>query len=249
MPPIKELNFWEGKFAKPSNLKQMQAMGESGTDQDGLVQPETAPFIKYLQGLGSEGPQTVAEYLGLFQFKGPRKSGDISPVYATMPDAKIAEVVRALPDVQVVMLIRHPVDRIKSALSMHVRKGKIPESILTDWPRLEALINREAYRRRSYPTKSWAAWHRAFGNRARFWLFDDIVGAPEQVRGEIAAHIGLSAPEFSLPANFNRKAAKQKFQFSQAVEQGLFRVLAQEIRDCASVFGSHATSWRTAPDR
>lgn len=248
MPPIKELNFWKGKFAKPSNLKQLETMRTTGKDLDGAEHPETPGFVDYLQRLGDAGPQTMSEYLGLFRFKAARLSGDISPVYATATEEETAEVARNLSDARVVLLVRHPVDRIKSALSMHVRKEKIPEDILTDWPRLEALVNREAYRRRSYPTKTWHAWHRSFGDRAQFWFFDDIVLAPERVRAEIAAHIGLANPEFGLPANFNRKAAKQKYRFTPAVEAGLFRLLHQEIRDCSATFKHHATAWQTAPD-
>ena len=247
MPPIKELNFWAGQFAKPSNLKTLARMQDVDREDFGALRPETVPFQTYLQGLGPEGPRNLNDYRGLFRFKGDRISGDISPVYATMSAAETAEVARALPTARVVLLVRHPVDRLKSALSMHVRKKKIPESLLSDWQGLRAHVSRSSYRLRSHPTRSWAAWQGAFGPRARVWLFDDIVSEPDRVRHEIAAHLCLTDPQFARPANFNRKASKQKYSFSPEVEEGLFTLLGDEIRACAQVFGGAATAWRTSP--
>lgn len=246
MPPIKELNFWEGSFGKTSNLKQMKRMLDTDREEYGAVRPETPQFLSYLKRFGESGPRTLEDYLGLFQFKGDRISGDISPVYATMSASGVNSVARALPMARVVLLVRHPVDRLKSALSMHVRKNKIPATVLTDWPRLAEYLARSSYRNRSFPTRTWKVWQDAFGPRARFWFFDHIVAEPERVRSEIADHVRIFDPQFTLAANFNRKATKQKFTLSPAVEQGLYRLLGDEIREAVRIFGGPAEAWQTA---
>jgi hypothetical protein len=247
MTPIKELNYFCGAFNKPTNMKVIEAHREklaSGSDE---VSAEAVAFFKTLEGLSADGPRSHQDYFSLFSPKGQRLSGDISPIYATASPEQARATAAALPQAQLIFLIRHPVSRIKSALSMHVRHGKVSERALLSWKQLLPVVGNKSYAVRSLATKSWQTWTEAFGvQRCGYWFFDDIVSRPEEVRTEIARHAGVKNPAFGIPADFNRKEGDEKYPFSEEVNVRLHQFLAAEIEACKQTFGGRALEWKSS---
>lgn len=245
MTPIKELNYFAGHFSKPAKRDLLQRYSANRTDSDlSDMSAEDTRFIEALMEFGEDGPRNDQEYLSLFAGKDCRLSGDISPVYSTASQEVAEHVGRLLPDIRIVFLVRHPLDRLKSALSMNIRSGRLDESVLQSWSTLEPVIQRRTMVERSFPSRIWKKWVTAVGEaRCRFWLFDDIAEAPETVRAQIADFIGLRSPDFTLPANFNRKAGKKKFSVSPAINARLFDLFRDEIKTCRRIFGSRTADW------
>lgn len=127
---------------------------------------------------------------------------------------------------------------------MHLRGGKVTESDLSDWKSVRKLIQRPNYVKRSYPSKIWDRWTAHVPAASiQYWFMDDIVADPSTVRSEIMSHVGVDAPRFTLPADYNRKSKKVKIPMPPNVAAGLAEWFGQEIADCRRVFGGAAHKW------
>jgi hypothetical protein len=109
MPPVKELHYLDQlnrtkRFHDP----------RCGDKRD-------ASFLDSMHNLRGRFYLDLGRYGQLFQHKGERLSGDISPAYSTLNDEIIERVVNHFPDLKVVFLARDPVERAWSQLSMGVR--------------------------------------------------------------------------------------------------------------------------------
>jgi len=241
MAPVKELNYFLGDPHKPLNLEMLNAFHRQSEEQQA-----SDPSARGFFSIFSEGKSSNVDwYRSLFSFKGERVSGDISPFYATADAADVKRIYGACPEAKYIFLVRHPVDRIWSALCMHLRVGRISEVDLGDWPSVKAVISRKGYVKRSYPSQIWKRWT-TFVNpdSIRYWFLDDIISDPERIRQEILSFAGIERPQFSLAADYNQKSGKQKVPMPDDVRAGLFETFGPEIEDCAKTFGRAATNWR-----
>ncbi|MFZ4733319.1 MAG: sulfotransferase family protein [Pirellulales bacterium] len=64
-------------------------------------------------------------YRGLFAGDDGRRAGEITPAYAILPPATIAEVREAFPSVRLIYLIRNPIDRAWSSAKMAVGRAEM----------------------------------------------------------------------------------------------------------------------------
>lgn len=64
-----------------------------------------------------------------------RVRGEITPAYSELPDAGIREICAAVPDIRIIHLLRHPLQRALSHLRMTINRGKIAsdEATLIRW--------------------------------------------------------------------------------------------------------------------
>lgn len=241
MTPVKELNYFLGDAHKASNLKALNAFRSRSEEEQVSEAAEQGFFSIFARGKSDD----VEWYRSLFSFKGEKLSGDISPYYATADSADVNRIYAACPEAKYIFLVRHPVDRIWSALCMHMRRGKIDEVALRKWASVKAMISRNGYMKRSHPSQIWKRWTTFVPeNSIRYWSLDDIIADPESVRQEILSFVGIANAQFSVAAGYNRKSGKQKIQMPDEVRAGLYQTFCQEIEDCAAVFGGAATNWR-----
>ena len=65
-------------------------------------------------------------YSQLFEEKGSRIAGDITPAYSTLDKNKIEILHRILPNAKIILILRNPIERAWSAAKMHLctLKGK-----------------------------------------------------------------------------------------------------------------------------
>ena len=76
-----------------------------------------------------------------------------------------------------------------------------------------------------------------------FWFLEDIAGAPLDTVSSIVEFIGGS-PVSELKLGVNTKASDKKLKLSEYVRAELAQILDEELTACATLFGSHALSWR-----
>lgn len=126
MPPVKELRYLMIRERQTSDdpraRKRLNALTEEIHKRAGTASSETvaaedrAWFQHYVFG----EPKDDDWYFGLFSPAGDRITGDISPGYAGLSDARA--VCDFLPDARVVFIVRNPVERDLSHALHHAHK-------------------------------------------------------------------------------------------------------------------------------
>lgn len=132
-------------------------------------------------------------YLGLFVGGGDRKLGEKSADYLAHPEAprRIAEL---LPDVQIIVQLRNPIERAYSDFCMLYRRGTVTGDprpyflpLTTPQPRF---LNDGLYRQHLDRFLSFFP-----REQIKVILHDDIRERPLEVISEVCDHIGVVAPE------------------------------------------------------
>lgn len=256
MPPVKEFDYLLREVPRLKNVRKRLSLFEkrktngsgstlnwanrsAGDDRDLQFLKEASAYIGK--------PRDVRAYGALFHHKGRLKSGDISPSYITLPGEVIAQVAEGLPKTKVFMLVRDPVARASSQISMAHRRGKFRASLLDNPDELRAYLEESnTTRKEAFPTQIVARWKaKAPKMDFRCFLFDDIVAAPETVRREILLFIGADPDKKSgeLAADHNRKAKAAKVALTDTAKRVLIEHFAAEIRACGELFGNQAREW------
>lgn len=244
MPPIKEINYFTQRCMKPDNVEIVRSGGGSRpvlTDKKDDLRARI-----FLKRFSSYRPESDVDwYRRLFDLKGGRASGDVSPGYSKLSPEMVAHVAKGLPETRFIFLIREPVGRLWSGVCMHARRELFTTEQITNWETLEPILRLPFATRNSYPSKVWERWKRIIpSDRIRFWFFDDIAARPETVVGEICDYLGLLPGVGALPANFNRKENNKKIPMPEEIRERLRAFLSEEIDRCADTFGGHARRWK-----
>ncbi len=144
-------------------------------------------------------------YLRQFEGCGTRVRGEISPQYHQMGDAEVAAVAQVLPDLSIVLLLRHPVDQIWSQARMVLAReqGKRPEDIgeaayrafFDHWRKINSdyvdIIDR---------------WSRALGEERVFvGFYDELLADPAALFARVCGFLGVAPqPDALVTAAINR---------------------------------------------
>lgn len=248
MPPIKELAYFRGGSFKQSNQRKFrrQQKGHTVTATPRHGEIDQSFYKIYEAGL----KRNFADdrwYLDLFANKHGLLSGDITPNYARIQPDEIRRIRQFLPETKAVFLIRHPVDRYLSHLSMDVRGGKFRERAMASEKAIFKHLNSISNQQRSFPSRVWRNWHSVFGDAgAKFWFFEDIALRPEGVIDEISKFVGASSFHSLLEPGYNRKKSNKRFAVPASILDHIYDHFAEEIEACGKEFGSHALNWRTS---
>ncbi|CAG0975962.1 hypothetical protein BURK1_01483 [Burkholderiales bacterium] len=239
MTPIKELNYFCGDPFTAFNLHRVEELKRRAD-----LSPRDRAFVRAFEGGRGRGAD-AAWYRALFAMKDGLVSGDVSPNYAMAGAREIEAAVRECPGARYVLLLRHPVRRLWSALCMRVRKGQATQAELLDASRVAALAAQPEHAERSYPTRIWAKWSAAVPpGAAGYWFLEDIADDPVRVRDEILAFVGLRGAAVSIAPDYNRKRNAWKLAMPPGVERRLMDIFGDEIAACAERFGGRALEWR-----
>lgn len=131
--------------------------------------------------------------------------GEISPHYARLKKWQVRRVAEALPDLRLILTLRHPIERVWSQTLYdfgHLRGRDIRD--VGSW---EFLRQFERARNRSssdyvHIVKTWLG---AFGREAlHIGFFDQLRADPQTFVDGVLKHIGASTP-WSLPENLAQK--------------------------------------------
>jgi hypothetical protein len=237
MSPIKELNHFCGDPFTPSNLRRLEDVKR----RPGLG-PRTRAFIRAFEE-GRRRGNDASWYRDLFAIKGDRVSGDVSPNYAMASGNEIAAAVRECPTARYVLLLRHPVRRLWSALCMRARKRQWRRPI-SRTGRGSPRSSKRRKRRTLVPDAIWARWSAAVPRDAiGYWFLEDIAREPARVRDEILSFVDCAVP-VSIAPDYNRKGRPvEAGHMPGDVRLRLYERFADEIRGSAVVFGGEAKAW------
>jgi Sulfotransferase family len=250
MPPIKELHYLDRDIPRMKNADRLlQRWGKRSEKASGFRRPWDERDRQFLLDTKACGglPMDLGRYASLYRHKNGSLSGDISPGYSRLPDDVVRKLAAELPAIKVILLIRDPVARTWSRISMAHRDGKFDTGLLEDDRRFMEFLETSSYLRdRSHPTQILDRWQRCAPNMAfRHYLFDDIEGEPERIRRDILTFLGADPDKQSgqLAAGHNRKANAAKLVMTDNIRGLLVRYFHDEILACAARLGGAAESW------
>ena len=254
MPPIKELHYLDrgagrgtraGEVLRvaretPKRLKRIHQASRREWDERELQ------FLEEMASHDEEEPDIV-RYASLFRHKGELLSGDITPHYSSLSRRVIVELNEHLPGLRGVLLLRDPVSRAWSHLTMSNSFEKVDDAHLENPSALRTFLQKSRMMRRySFASKSFRRWTaRAPKIHIRYFFLDDIASRPDDVRREVLTFLGADPdkPSGVIEAGHNRKSAGVKLTLTEDLQAVLVEYFAQELRDCASLFGGAATGW------
>ena len=202
-------------------------------------------FLKEAAAL-AERPRDLEKYAALFRFKGERLSGDISPGYYDLDGDTIGAIARRFPQIKIVLMVREPLERVWSHLSMRSREGHFDAGLLADVNAFARWFAQSEVRRACFATKAARRWaEHAPAVAFRPFFFDDVEADARAPRAKIIEFVGGDARRRSgkLAAGYNRKANLPKLPLPEPVRAFLLAELAEEIRGCANLFGGPAARW------
>lgn len=254
MPPVKEFHYFDRAFpdtklaalipearispdrvARKRERKQMRALDER----------DFAFFADSEACCGRE--HDLTRYAGLFRHKGSLISGDVTPAYSTLAAEVVKRIATFFPSMKVILLLRDPVARAWSQISMTWRRGKFPDEIMRDPARFRDYLHQKSVLERSFATEVFKRWSPQVGEqRMRFFFLDHVESEPESVRAEILSFLGADpGKSSSLVASFNRKSTHEKLELTDMHRRVLVEHLAGELEAGASLFGGPAIVWKS----
>jgi len=251
MPPLKGLHYLDHATPKMRNaerkLSRLQRRPDKSPSWRRAGDERDAEFLKDAVALSGK-PRDLRGYAALFRFKGDLLSGDITAPYAGVEEDAIAEVNEIIPDVKIVCLVREPISRLWSNVSMSYRAGRLDRALLDDPPGLLEFIMKTPMYEFAFASRAATRWAQyAPKVQFRHFLFDDIESQPEKARTEILTYVGADPNKSSGPlsAGHNRKATSEKLSLTGEIRKILVDHFADEVRECARLFGGQAKEWPT----
>jgi Sulfotransferase family len=234
MPPFKELHYLD-QLNRTKRFYAPRCRDQCDTS-----------FLENIKSMAERSYLDLDSYGRLFQHKGTRVSGDISPAYSTLNDEIIERVANHFPNLKVVFLARDPVDRAWSQLSMGVRLGMMNRFDATDPEEVIRNLLHPGVLVRSYPSKIVARWKRYVRpENFRVYFFDDLKESPAVLRRSILRFLGgdPEKPSGGLRPHENSDAGRDKLRLTAKVRDRMAQFFAQELKACAAELGGRAKNW------
>jgi hypothetical protein len=251
MPPIKELQYLDRserflKFAVPLYRRARRDLAAANVvrrrDRERPIELTDIEWLAARLWLYRK-PLDLDHYARLFDLKGGRLSGDVSPGYALVPRRLAAEVRARFPSSRIVYFARDPVDRFWSQYCMVARR--IPQGRPGELDSVRAFLNRRRGRDHSAIRDAVSRWRIGPGDdRFGLFFFDDLKDDPTALRSRVLAFLGADPGRVGpLSPDFNRKAEHEKIAMPGPVRDLLAEVFADEILGCAAELGGRAREW------
>ncbi len=240
MPPVKELHYFDRDWRTPRVENRFEkALRDTRDDRDRI-------FLHRAIELFRQAELSLKGYSALFEPAADRISGDITPGYSVLPEDRIEMIARHLPEVRIVFLVRDPVERAWSQLSMWIRHGRLERFDPTDAEAVIKNLSHPDVLARSFPSRIAAKWRRVVpADRFHLFFFDDLKSAPDEVRRELINRLGADPGKSSgdLPAGHNAKAGLEKLGLTDEVREQLAEFFKEELLASAAQLGGAARQW------
>jgi Sulfotransferase domain len=188
---------------------------------------------------------------------GQRIVGEATPGYMMWrhePRGVAERIKRTIPNVQLIAILRNPVDRANSAMVHHMKHERLhPRSSLLGLVQKQPPEND----RLGLVTGGWYAaslkpFRSLFGDQLLVLLHDDICDEPRRVYEVAVRHVG-AAPDFAPPglealvySNQQGESAQWKRDVSQQDREELHRYFRDDLRELEQMTGRDLSIWDPA---
>jgi hypothetical protein len=253
MPPLKEIHYLDREKPKLKNVKMRLEWARADSEKPKEEFPHRRrgderdrEFLSEAAALSSK-PMSFDSYAALFRFKRDLLSGDVTPAYASLNTEIIEQIGQHFPNVRIVLLLRDPVSRAWSHISMAHRMNRFDATVLDNAAVFaQYLKGWRTFQKVSFPARTAKRWeHSAPQIPFRHFFLDDIATHPEETRAAILEFIGADPKKSSgdIPPGLNKKSQSATIPLPDNIKAVLVELFADEIRACAKRFGGHALTW------
>ena len=182
------------------------------------------------------------------QFQGARGriKGDVTPSYASLPDERVAEIARHLPQCRIIYVLRDPVERAWSGLRHRLWHGRgVLAETLTEAELAAAVMNPEILRKGEY-RENIRCWRRYYpAERFHFIFQDDIQERPRQVLENVCNFLGVSPARYPWTGAEGEKVnAVPGVKTPPRIERLLADYYRDQIEFLEDLIGRDLTAWR-----
>lgn len=181
----------------------------------------------------ADGRVPEADYLDLFPADGVRR-GDWTPQYLRHASAP-ATAARLVPDAPVLVLLRDPVERFRSAMRLAATRGK-------SWP---------------YPVpitiQTWSgfyadqldAWAAALGrDRLHVMVYEVVREDPQAAVDEVWRRIGVDPVPLQEVARESSSSSRADWDWTEGLKESLQVMYRPQARRLAEDWGLDVTGWK-----
>lgn len=211
------------------------------------------PATKELRFWNNNLSRGLKSYAANFDCKPGNVAGEITPAYGVMDAWRVKLMARVLPDARLVYIIRNPIDRSWSHLSLWARNRGLDVNQLSHDQIVEALSSDEFTRNATY-TETYRIFAEEFSrHQILVGFYEDVVDQPNDLLRRIFEHIGVSTDidwdDLPTRRRFNSGMGyeEQQRSTSQTMPDQYRALLAKryevELRHLAQTFRGHAEDW------
>ncbi|MBV9571834.1 MAG: tetratricopeptide repeat protein [Alphaproteobacteria bacterium] len=192
-------------------------------------------------------PSDLASYASLFRHKEDALSGDITPGYGYLEPEAIDGIASALPQTKLILLVREPIERAWSRLSMWARQNAFDTTLLDSATAFaKYLAKNERLRKESFATEIYRQWRIHAPNlKVGCFMFDELVRNQGQFLRDIVLFLGANPDRYDakfVPAE-NKKANSDKLVMTETARRVLVEHFREELLASAETFGGDAAGW------
>lgn len=211
-------------------------------------------FCRYLFSRRALDAKALDSYAGLFDAGGEGGvQGDITPSYALLRSSTVAAIRQRFPAVKIVYLLRDPVDRDLSELSMSFRDRRVRPEQRTSAGEVQKLLA--------------ASRHGDYHGNLERWLqhfdpaqihvdfFEEIRRQPSGVMERICGFLGIESIEFPAALLSEKVNASSRVEVSAEARAFLRSKYASQterlaalLKDTSLVSDSRLAAWRKTID-
>jgi SAM-dependent methyltransferase len=251
--PIKEFHqfSWDGTDERVGEFRQQQAAVVLQSVADGATADAArAATVRMALCHGFPAAHSWEHYAAVFE-SAPRDqiACDFTPAYATLDEEAVAEILRVMPDIRVIFIMRDPVARtLSGGLHQLSRDGVVrpTESQLREACESTANVLRTDYLR------TLDVWERHLRPGRLLVLFhDDIASDPDGVLARVCVFLGIAVPGQPLVAgelSCNAGLAGMTWPELARVKAELSRRWLPMLVELEHRFGEPVRQWRLAAE-
>lgn len=246
LPPIKELHFFNTVCPNQDLLGVEERRWVGLRDRWGPLLERPSPgTLRWLRRFHYE-PRTTTWYHSLFPpaLVEGRISGDITPAYSTLDERGVTFARKVLrPGCRVLLLIRHPVDRVWSALKMMYRwkDASVNEASLDT---LLREMDEPGHRLRTDYPRMIHLWEHAFGEDFRVFLYDRLTADPGAFLADVMGFVGAKGEpvHYRLDRRSNRDPGGKRM--PRVLKERLLERFRPQLDELATLVPELGESWR-----
>jgi Sulfotransferase family len=176
--------------------------------------------------------------------------GEISPVYARLREWQVCRIAKLLPDLRIVLTLRHPIERAwsQALLDLGYLNGRDVRRI----PSIQFVrqVERARSRLSSDYCRTIQIWSKAFGwDALHVDLFDRLQNDPEGYVNDVLRHIGAATP-WSVPEKFmqtkvhaTNSLVRHKREIPELVEWYIADRLLEPTERLNELLDGHVSNW------
>jgi hypothetical protein len=194
-------------------------------------------------------PYNDGWYLSVFDGKGEKVAGEITPAYSVLDKNQVAHVHSVAPEAKIIYFIRNPIERAWSNAVMSFDKA---EKGSADSVSEEELLKRLGRSSTSRLTKylrtleNWGAYYPE--ERVFVGFLEDIHFFPEELLGRLYSHLGVD-PHFQRSLTSKKIHSRSGATMPTNIAVHLAQNFHDEIAQLSVQFGGYASFWLYCAER